>query len=436
MFNLFNTKKESKTGKKKNPIKLVSIIIVSVFGILIMLKLGLSLLGNINVNSNDSPIVKISGTCDKEYLVSETVDINTFNMRAIHEDGKESNLPVENVTLLSDTLPKTGGKALIPVALTENNNIGCYVEVKIQREPYVSFTCGYPTIDDVKAVLYTNGELRFEGKGDFLVFDTGNQPWLNYDGIDEHPIKAVSFDDTVAPVSLNYLFRGLDSLEYVDKIPNSVVTMVETFSGCQSLSATADWSECTNLINADYCYYGDSNLVYIHPLPSSLRTARSIFNSCESLAYVPDVNNAINLTNTVEMFANCKKMTNSVIPPNAVYIDGIFANCINLRVMPDIPVSVESMSSAFSNNISMTACSTIPKGVLNIENCFNGCELLEGEITINCNADSYSGLFSGACLATKLTAKGESFLLSEYVETCDTGNINADISGIIGQESQ
>lgn len=118
--------------------------------------------------------------------------------------------------------------------------------MKNHRDAILRFNCGNPNLKSVKATLYDNGELCFEGKGDVLQFE--NFPWLDsYDQQDDYPIESVTFEDGVTPVVMDNWFNGLETLEYVGKLPSSIESLNATFSGCIALKEGADWSACTNL---------------------------------------------------------------------------------------------------------------------------------------------------------------------------------------------
>lgn len=411
--------------KKKNPLRKVLMVIGILFGILLIYSYVHPLIRQAMVS--DTPVVAIEGTCEKVFrTMDNSVKPEDISVYAVHEDETTHQLSPKEYEIVYDDIPKVGGAFSIPVRFTADDSISCYIEASIKREKITDFACGFPNINDVHAVLYDNGELCFEGSGEMMVFNKGEQPWLEYDTDTDTPVRAVSFEKGVTPTNLNYICKGLDSLEYVDKLPDSVITMVGAFADCPLLSSTADWSGCTNLINAESGYSNNMSLVYIHPFPNSLRTAKLAFSDCTSLAYMPDMNNATNLYDVSGMFKNCTSITEAAIPPCATDISNMFNNCINLKAVPKIPETVTNMNSTFYNNVSLVSGNDIPGNVEDLRECFYGCELLRGKMNVYCDTEEYGNCFDGACVATYLTINGPSESLWLYAGTCLSGHVTVN----------
>lgn len=398
--------------------KKLIVILIALFGLLI----AYTVVSKLNANmTNKSPIVELRAENDVVYDVNATIKKKDFDVTAIHENGRKSNLSTKDFELSSDKLSAVGANTEVTLTLTRNPNITCDTFVKIKRDEVTRFACGYPNEKDVYAVLYSNGELSFEGKGDVMIFEEGDQPWLEEQ--DDCSIFAVSFQEGVTPTNMNYWFEGLETLKYVEPIPSSVKTMIRTFSECSSLKKAADWTKCTNLLNISECYASCELLSKTFAIPHSVKSATSAFENCPNLKTSADVSGATGLSVAVSMYKDCCKLNEASVPPNAQYIDEMFAGCYNLKEMPKIPVSVISMESTFEGDVSLLSTTTIPKSVQVLDKCFSGCEALDGSIRIDCNALTFHDVFEGAVLATKLNLTGRSKLLDAYANTNESGNV-------------
>lgn len=391
--------------------------------LLIITKVLAIVKGSKEPETSDEPIVKIEATNDKVYKSFSDVDINDFTITATHKDDITEELDVSLVSLYTAESKPVGEEVAVKLILKENKDITCEAKVKIKREKIMGFQCGYPNVTDVIAVLYSNGELCFEGEGDTLVFYEGDYPWLTYDERKDYPIVSVSFQDTVTPTNMNYWFENIDTLIYVDPIPASVRTMVKTFYGCDSLKATSDWTKADSLLNINQAYYECTSLKYIHALPERVRIAKETFSGCSELQKTPDMSKATSLVNTTGMFSNCGKLIQTEMPPNVTDISKMFSGCINLKQMPDISPSVVIMSGCFSGDINLTYLTEIPETVDNISSAFDGCEMITGELVVNANPHNFSSMFSDAAVATKVNLIGNSMMLDVLANTSDSGNI-------------
>lgn len=373
--------------------------------------------------ANSTPIVSIEAENTKVYTKGDEISLSDFTVTATHENGKSTKLNAEDYELSSVSTAPTGDTTEITVYLAEDHNISCVAEVSMEREKVVGFQCGYPEVSNVTAVLYSNGELCFEGSGDVLVCSEGDFPWLDYDDDDDYPITAVSFEEGVTPTDMNYWFEDIETLTYVAPIPASVKTMVRTFSDCSALTVAADWSACSSLLNVNEIYDGCTALVETYPLLPSIRTAERAYADCISLLACPDSSAAESLANCTEMYEGCEVLVKAEIPTGAQDITGIFSDCINLKDMPTIPDGVKNMTSAFEDDVSLTTLTAIPAGVETLTDAFSNCQLIHGDFTIDCNVESFENVFSGACVATKLNLIGASALLDAYANTNEYGNV-------------
>lgn len=404
----------------KKQIIIVVILIVAFFA----LKTAVPILQE--MRANQTPIVSISAENSKTYSVGTELKAADFVVKAKHEDGKTSTVDPSAIALSRTSLPKVGGISKITITLADNEEISCECDVSIKRDKVLGFQVGYPNRKDVVAVLYSNGELCFEGEGDVMIFEDNNYPWTDYEEKDDYPITAVSFEDGVQPTNMDYWFADNQLLEYVSPIPSSVKSMVGTCNGCIALKKTADWTECTNLLNINYAYSGCSALTSTFPVPSAVRTARSAFYDCTALEVAPDMSNAIDLKSAISMFENCLSMHTISLPPAVEYLDSVCKDCINLKDMPTIPDTAKSMNKSFSGCTSLLNLTHIPASVEDIGSCFSDCFYIEGEMSIDCNAESFGSVFDGAAASTSFNLTGKSKLLDAYANTSGDGNITVN----------
>lgn len=412
----------------------IPLIILGVFLILIFAFMVIAPLIS-NANRNKTPIVSITATNSKEYKLNEEIKPSDFDVVTKHKDGGTSTLSSDEYILSKKKIDPVGKETVLDITLSTNKDIKCTVKVKNNREKVVSFDCGYPDTTKVKAVLYTNGELSFEGEGDVLAFEDNEFPWLDYDEEENYPINAVSFAEKVQPKNMDYWFSGIETLTYIANIPTSVKTMISTFEDT-ALEKTPDLSQCTQLLNINSAFASCKNLIAATTIPSSVIITESAFDSCIELQKGADVSNAVGLTNASGMYSGCSKLLEVEVAPNTTDMSSFCSNCINLKNMPTIPETVKNMESAFLGCLSLEKLTNIPKSVEEMSSCFSSCELLEGTITINTNTENYSGIFNDAAIATTLNLTGSSSMLNEYASTSDNNRVLVNGKPYVEKEQQ
>ena len=411
----------NKILKELQPFK-VPLIILGVF-LLVLLILGIVMPAINTAVADTEPIVSIKAENTNTYNRGDTINLDDFDITAVHDNGNESSLSSENVKINKKSLDPIGETTTVEISLADDPTIKCEAEVKVNREKVVGFQCGYPEVTNVTAVLYSNGELCFEGTGDVLVCNEGEYPWFNYEGMEDNPINAVSFEEGVTPTNMNYWFENLETLTYVDKIPASVKTMVRTFANCINLKQAADWSDCTNLLNINEVYSECTALESACDLLPSTRTAYRAYAGCINLLTVPGSSAAEELTNASQMYAQCTNLVEAEVGPSVQNMSGMFMDCINLKSMPELPVTVQDASEAFANDVSLQDLTAIPVSVNKLTNMFYNCQLIHGELTIDCDVRDFDGMFADACPATNVNLVGDSKLLDAYANTNTDGNV-------------
>ena len=91
--------------------------------------------------------------------------------------------------------------------------------------------------------------------------------------------------------------------------------------------------------------------------------------------------------------------------------------------MPDLPASVQDASEAFANDVSLQTLTPIPRNVNKLTNMFYNCQLIHGELTVDCDVRDFDGMFADACPATNVNLVGKAKLLDAYANTNADGNV-------------
>lgn len=374
-----------------------------------------------NRGISDYPVVSIEAENDTVYSQSGIIDPEDFDVYLVHENGKRSR--VKDFDVSRKYLPPYGSKVKVTV---KSGEFSCDVSVKIEREKVMAFHCGFPKESSVKAVLYSNGELCFEGEGDTLQFNQGEFPWMDYEDMDENPVRSVTFQESVTPSSLDNWFRDIDTLICVKKIPSSVKSMENTFYGCESLETGAEWSECILLQDITSCYEECPALKSAPAIPAGVTVADYAFSRCGSLRETPDLSGAESLSSAEGMFQNCVKIVSASVAPNLENMVSMFQGCINLQKTPDFPETATWIDYCYDGNFSLQEASTIPASVQSLSGCFSGCKLLSGTLEVNASADDPASFLSGAAVATKLNLTGKSPILERLAESCENYNVTVN----------
>lgn len=378
----------------------------------------------IGLSADRSPVISIEAENRKVYKQGSVIRERDFVVNALHENGKRSKLDPADYTLSVKEPALTGKKTDVVLTMKDNDSIRCKCTVKNERKALIRFYCGMEDLKDASAVLYSNGELCFEGKGDILAFE--EYPWKRYDDMDEHPVISVTFKKGIRPESMDEWFSGMDTLQYVDSIPSSVRSMSGTFEDCGSLKKGAAWSGCKLLVNVTGCYKGCESMTQIPDLPAGVIIADHMCEDCIILESTGNLSKAVNLKSAVSMYQGCSNITDAGMAPKVETITSMFAGCINLRSMPVIPDTVLNMKSCFEGDISLQKLTCLPANAIDISSCFSGCRKIEGDFIIDCNPQDYSNLFNEAAVATEVRIQGKSKMIREIIEECNNNNIKAN----------
>lgn len=395
--------------------------------IVIFLLLGMVfLIPKINVlRTAQSPVTGISVSNNKTYSQSQRIKAKDFTVEFIHKNGKKSAVREDAVTVSRKRPAKTGKTTKVTVTCKDGSKeYTKEVYVKNKRDPVVRFKCGSPELDSVKAVLYSNGELCFEGQGDVRQFS--DHPWKDYESEDDIVIKSVTFEEGVTPKIMDNWFSDMDTLEYVPAIPTSVESTAHTFENCESLTKVPDLTVCGNLLNTTSMYQGCISLQESSSLPASVRVAEAMYKEAEKLKAAPDLSGASSLSQAKEMFNECSNLVSASLPPALVNGESMYAGCINLKEMPQTPETVTNMANMYQGDYSLSAVTNVPAACIDYTSCFSGCSALQGTLTIQSNTTYWNGCFDDAAVATTINLAGNSSQLNaialEYSNTHITVN--------------
>lgn len=408
------SKKPSFLAPYKKPLILLGVALVILLGVTKVMPLISSL------NANDTPITGIKAENDTVYNINDTIAAEDFQVEAKHEDGETSVLSEDAYSISKKKPEKIGKYTEVVITLKSNKEIKDTIKVKNEREKITSFDCGSPNIKDVKAVVYSNGELAFEGKGNVLQYEREKFPWQNNRDI---VISSISFEKDITPKSMDYWFEGMENLTYISPLPSTVESIVGMCNDCPVLEEGVDWSQCENLLDISGLYEDCPVMKTIPAIPSTVRNASNFCAGCEELQATPDMTKATAMTNGTEMYYNCKKLTETTSAPALVIYDSMYQNCINLKDMPEIAPTAQSMENTFADCISLATTKRIPEKVDVVTGCFSGCSKLTGDLVVDAKPNDYAGFLDGASNATILNLTGKSDRLDVLANTCEGNNI-------------
>ena len=377
--------------------------------------------------ADDSPVVKITASNGNTYAQGQEINVEDFEITAVHENGVETEVPFSDIRI-SKKYPDTTGKKTEITVETKDGNHKCRVSVKNERKKLITFECGYPDVSAVKAVLYSNGELLFEGEGEILAFTNEEFPWKSYEGDNDNPVRSITFEDTVTPTSMDGFFTDMEMVTYVESIPVTVESMVGTFRGCTSLKAMPNLTGCEKLLDLTEAFSGCISLEETSAIPPSVKNMSATFRGCTMLKKGADVSKAAGVVNADALYSGCTVLNDAELPFSVQSAESAFEECINLKVMPEIPPTLTNMRACFRGNISLTELSPIPGSVTDVSDAFNGCTKIRGTMVVNSNPENYSGFLAGTASATSLDLQGQSKILDVLAGTSDR-NMNITVNG-------
>lgn len=411
--------------------KFLKYIIIALVAVLLLM-FGLGFYNRMRAKKIvESPITAMAATNEKIYTPGGKIDPGDFTVYEVHGDDNYIELSKADYTCEPTVAALNGATTEVTITKKSDPTWSCVIEVKNKRDEIASFYVGYPNLEDVKATIYSNGELEFTGSGNVKNYEKGTMPWKKYEDVRTYPISSVIFQDGVSPVIMDYWFEGEKSLTYINKIPSSVQSLSYTFSNCPALVKGPDWSECKELTNLTGTFSKDTSLTYVYPIPASVTVMDSMCSECSALENAPDMTGATNVIYMQKAFYACTSLYDiGQLPSQTQNLAETFFKCINLTVAPEIPSSVSTMAGTFQKCSSMQKASIIPGGVKDLTSTYAECPKLCGELIIHANPDKYSGFLSKSVISVSLNLTGNSQMLNILGLTKDDTS-NVTVNGVV-----
>ena len=206
----------------------------------------------------------------------------------------------------------------------------------------------------------------------------------------------VENEDWKSVTSLYRTFQGDDTtneeikkLTTTPKIPPTVKSMKITFEYCESL------------VNAT-C------------IPGSVEELIWTFDGYTALEKMPEIGYGVK--DMKGAFSGCRELQEvTIIPDTVENLSVTFAKCSSLKEIINIPRDVTNMQQTFWLCTSLGKIEiTIPENVTDIRQTFGGCSNLEGEITVNCNPETYLNFLQDT--TKPIILKGNSTMLNQIRE--------------------
>lgn len=192
--------------------------------------------------------------------------------------------------------------------------------------------------------------------------------------------------------NLDYAFRGLQNIRTVTNLPNTTISMTNTFNSCKNLVSVTIPNGVKSLTNT----FSGSGIVNPPTIPNSVINMIYTF-WLSSLNTCPQIPNSVKYmdgtfsnTNIVES----AHLPDSIISADGIYwntrinkvynfpkkienMDNMFGHCRQMNcTIPEIPESVTNMSQSFLNCLSLSQDVKIfSEEVVNATNCFYGTSL-------------------------------------------------------------
>lgn len=213
-------------------------------------------------------------------------------------------------------------------------------------------------------------------------------------------------------VDLTWTFFNCTELEKIEKIPNTVTTMLCTFRRCTNFEYS-DISLSPKLKNMFGAFYDCEKLQTTPRLPDSVENGTSLFYGCYNLTKVTNLPNKLNTM--YAMFIGCSALTEiTEIPNNVQSMEYTFYNCTSLEKAPKIPESVTNLIGTFRG------CTNL-KGTIEINASVNGNEIMseqKNEVMLD-----YWRVFYEAVTENSIQLTGTCTVLEEIVEASGNENI-------------
>lgn len=286
--------------------------------------------------------------------------------------------------------------------------------IPVTRNPVVEYSIGYPNPQNVKATVYSNGDLVFTGEGETQDFSKDRIPWK------ADAYSYVEFEPGIEAKNIDNWFRGNKDLIECRNIPKTVESMRSTFEDDTGLVKAPDYFQCTSLRIMENTFKGCILLERADILPVNVVNADYLFSGCVSMEKAPDIMKANSLAQADGMFMGCTRLVHAPQLPNSVVtMKNCYSKCINIHKAAAFPVMAENIENCYEGCTSLEEASSIPESVIRYSGCFSGCRDLNGRLEINTDSANYSSVLNGAATAgKKLFLSGNSgYLIAIQHET-------------------
>lgn len=350
------------------------------------------------------PITELKCEFIGEVTPSEQLRSSMFRVQAVTNSGIM--FDIQSYSIDVKNAPKNGSEFNVTVTYQEKSNV---MTVPIKRNPVTEYKIGYPEPENVKATIYSNGDLEFSGSGNTMSFRDGDVPWKDED------YTHVYFSGMIEPGNIDYWFKGNRNLVQCQDLPKSIESMRGTFSGCISLTESPNFFQCTKLRIMTDVFNGCINLKTTDVLPVATVNADAAFKDCKSLLLGPDMTKTTALTSINSICAGDTSLTAApMIPESVIEMSKAFEGCSNIHTAAAFPKLVENISYSYADCSSLEKGASIPESVNDCKGCYSGCTDLNGNLEINTDTKNNTGiLYKSVQSGKKLTLSGNSGRLIE-----------------------
>ena len=175
--------------------------------------------------------------------------------------------------------------------------------------------------------------------------------------------------------NLDYAFRKLPNIRTVTNLPDTILTMTNTFNGCKNLVSVIIPNNVKSLTNT----FSGSGIVNPPNIPNTVTNMDHTF-WLSSLKTCPQIPNSVKYMEGT--FSNTNIVESAHLPDSIVSANGIYWNT-NINKVYNFPRKIEDISSMFGYCRQMNCTiPEIPESVTNIYGTFSNCLSLSQDIKI------------------------------------------------------
>lgn len=228
--------------------------------------------------------------------------------------------------------------------------------------------------------------------------NTSRDQYVSYDGDEYESAFRGCNSLSVIPelgnhiTNLDYAFRKLPNIRTVTNLPDTILTMTNTFNGCKNLVSVIIPNNVKSLTNT----FSGSGIVNPPNIPNTVTNMDHTF-WLSSLKTCPQIPDSVKYMD--DTFSNTNILESAHLPDSIISATGIYWNtrinkvynfpkkienmcnmfgyCRQMNcTIPEIPESVTNIYGTFSNCLSLSQdIKILSEGVVNATNCFYGTSL-------------------------------------------------------------